>query len=84
MARGANVIAAGGARVSEQLSRHSLDKRGPMDIDELVVGTVCGSAGTSGIAGNPAAGRMLSGRWGTVYVRSSLLPYKSFEPISLT
>ncbi|MEM7212348.1 MAG: UxaA family hydrolase [Pseudomonadota bacterium] len=32
-------------------------KRVPMDIDELVVGTVCGgSDGTSGITGNPAAG----------------------------
>lgn len=32
--------------------------RAPMGVDELIVGTVCGgSDGTSGISGNPAAGR---------------------------
>ncbi|MTI15737.1 hydrolase [Rhodobacteraceae bacterium RKSG542] len=41
-------------------TRHALDQQTkvPMEVSELVVGTICGgSDGTSGIAGNPAAGR---------------------------
>jgi len=51
-------IAEGRAFVAAQ--RASLDAMAavPMDISELVIGTVCGgSDGTSGITGNPAAGR---------------------------
>lgn len=51
-------IAEGRAFVEEQ--RAALDAMAtvPMDVSELVIGTVCGgSDGTSGITGNPAAGR---------------------------
>lgn len=58
---------AGGTRASiaegrafVESARWQLDMQAPvaMGIDELVVGTVCGgSDGTSGITGNPAAGR---------------------------
>jgi altronate dehydratase large subunit len=51
-------IAEGRAFVAEQ--RAALDGAVcvPMDVNELIVGTVCGgSDGTSGITGNPAAGR---------------------------
>jgi altronate dehydratase large subunit len=51
-------IAEGRAFVAEQ--RAALDRAVcvPMDVNELIVGTVCGgSDGTSGITGNPAAGR---------------------------
>ncbi|WP_425073297.1 UxaA family hydrolase [Sagittula sp. S175] len=40
------------------LSDLGAQTRVPMDVSELIVGTVCGgSDGTSGISGNPAAGR---------------------------
>jgi altronate hydrolase len=51
-------IAEGRAFIAEQ--RAALDALAtvPMAVDELIVGTVCGgSDGTSGITGNPAAGR---------------------------
>jgi altronate hydrolase len=51
-------IAEGQAWVAEQLPTLAAMTPVPMGIDELVVGTVCGgSDGTSGITGNPAAGR---------------------------
>ncbi|MBT4624456.1 MAG: UxaA family hydrolase [Verrucomicrobia bacterium] len=44
--------------IEETLVETEKMARVPMDINELVVGTVCGgSDGTSGISGNPAAGR---------------------------
>jgi altronate dehydratase large subunit len=51
-------IAEGQAFIAAQ--RAALDEMEtvPMDVSELVIGTVCGgSDGTSGISGNPAAGR---------------------------
>ena len=51
-------IAEGRAFVAEQRSRLDAMEAIPMLASELVVGTVCGgSDGTSGITGNPAAGR---------------------------
>ena len=51
-------IAEGRAFVAEQRSRLDAMEAVPMLASELVVGTVCGgSDGTSGITGNPAAGR---------------------------
>jgi altronate dehydratase large subunit len=51
-------IAEGRAVVAEQRSRLDAMEAVPMQASELVVGTVCGgSDGTSGITGNPAAGR---------------------------
>ena len=51
-------IAEGRAFVAEQRSRLDAMEAVPMQASELVVGTVCGgSDGTSGITGNPAAGR---------------------------
>ncbi len=53
----ARTIEAGNRFMRETLPRLEAAQRVPMDIDELVVGTVCGgSDGTSGITGNPAAG----------------------------
>ena len=50
-------IEAGQAFIRETLPALEAAERAPMAINELVVGTVCGgSDGTSGIAGNPAAG----------------------------
>ena len=50
-------IAAGVEWVKEQAGRLTLEPTVPMDVSELIVGTVCGgSDGTSGITGNPAAG----------------------------
>jgi altronate hydrolase len=50
-------IAAGRAFVAEQVALLAAAPTVPMDVSELVVGTVCGgSDGTSGITGNPAAG----------------------------
>ena len=50
-------IEAGKTFVATALQALSEQKRVPMDLNELVVGTVCGgSDGTSGITGNPAAG----------------------------
>lgn len=48
-----------GRRWVEAASRHlAATPRGPMAVDELVVGTICGgSDGTSGITANPAIGR---------------------------
>lgn len=51
-------IAEGRAWVAEQRAALDAMDTVPMDVSELVVGTVCGgSDGTSGITGNPAAGR---------------------------
>lgn len=50
-------IAAGRDWVAEQAAALALQPPVPMELSELVVGTVCGgSDGTSGITGNPAAG----------------------------
>lgn len=44
--------------VEAALATAAATPRAPMGVDELVIGTVCGgSDGTSGISGNPAAGR---------------------------
>jgi altronate hydrolase len=51
-------IAEGRAWVAEQQKALAAAPTVPMAVSELVVGTVCGgSDGTSGITGNPAAGR---------------------------
>ena len=51
-------IAEGRAWVAEQRAALDAMPTVPMDVSELVIGTVCGgSDGTSGITGNPAAGR---------------------------
>ncbi len=48
----------GRAWIAETLKAREVATRVPMRVDELVIGTVCGgSDGTSGITGNPAAGR---------------------------
>ncbi|WP_374621658.1 UxaA family hydrolase [Devosia sp.] len=48
----------GQAWVEAQVAALAEMPRVPMDVSELVVGTVCGgSDGTSGLSGNPAAGR---------------------------
>lgn len=48
----------GRAFVAEQRALLDAAPTVPMDVSELVIGTVCGgSDGTSGITGNPAAGR---------------------------
>jgi len=53
----AKKVAAGEDFVRRTLPGLEAAERVPMAIDELVVGTICGgSDGTSGIAGNPAAG----------------------------
>jgi len=51
-------IAEGRSWVAEQRAALDVMPTVPMDVSELVIGTVCGgSDGTSGITGNPAAGR---------------------------
>ena len=51
-------VAEGQAFVAAQRAVLDAAETVPMDLSELVVGTVCGgSDGTSGITGNPAAGR---------------------------
>ena len=51
-------IAQGRAWVEAQALALAGAERVPMDVSELIIGTVCGgSDGTSGITGNPAAGR---------------------------
>ena len=51
-------IEAGRTWVGETADMLAAQKRVPMDVSELVVGTICGgSDGTSGISGNPAVGR---------------------------
>jgi altronate hydrolase len=51
-------IAAGRVWVARQLAAMAGAPTVPMEIDELIVGTICGgSDGTSGLTGNPAAGR---------------------------
>jgi altronate hydrolase len=48
----------GVAFVTAALATLARETRVPMTVDELVVGTICGgSDGTSGLTGNPAAGR---------------------------
>lgn len=50
-------IAAGQEWIAARLEELSVAEKVPMEISELVVGTVCGgSDGTSGITGNPAVG----------------------------
>jgi len=50
-------IAMGREWVGAQIAELAKAQRVPMDVDELVIGTVCGgSDGTSGITGNPAVG----------------------------
>ena len=52
-------IASGQAWIAQTLAELDAAQRVPMDVSELVVGTVCGgSDGTSGISGNPAVGRV--------------------------
>lgn len=54
----ASTIIQGQAWVTTTLADLTQQIRVPMDVSELVVGTVCGgSDGTSGLSGNPAAGR---------------------------
>ncbi len=54
----AATIGKGQAWIADRLRELSMAPRVAMDVSELVVGTVCGgSDGTSGISGNPAAGR---------------------------
>ncbi|MFO1175028.1 MAG: UxaA family hydrolase [Paracoccaceae bacterium] len=54
----AATIAKGQQWVAETLAALSGQERVPMAMSDLVVGTVCGgSDGTSGLSGNPAAGR---------------------------
>jgi altronate dehydratase large subunit len=51
-------IAAGCSWIAAQLEAMQHQPRVPMQVSELVIGTVCGgSDGTSGITGNPAAGK---------------------------
>ncbi|MBN9017940.1 MAG: UxaA family hydrolase [Rhizobiales bacterium] len=51
-------IEEGRAFIAEQRALLDAAPTVPMDVSELVIGTVCGgSDGTSGITGNPAAGR---------------------------
>lgn len=51
-------VRAGQDWVEAALATAAATPRAPMGVDELVIGTVCGgSDGTSGISGNPAAGR---------------------------
>lgn len=53
-----STIDAGRAWVAQAVSDLADAPRVPMDVSELVIGTVCGgSDGTSGISGNPAVGR---------------------------
>lgn len=53
-----STVEAGRDWVRGALAEIGTQSRVPMDLSELIVGTVCGgSDGTSGISGNPAAGR---------------------------
>lgn len=53
-----SALAAGRAWVEDALGQMADVPRAPMGLDELVIGTICGgSDGTSGISGNPAAGK---------------------------
>lgn len=54
----AATVARGQAWIAETVVALAAAERVPMDVSELVIGTVCGgSDGTSGISGNPAVGR---------------------------
>lgn len=54
----AATIAKGKAWVAAQAKEIAAQPRVPMAVSELVIGTICGgSDGTSGISGNPAAGK---------------------------
>ncbi len=54
----AATIAEGQKWVAEQVAALAQAEKVPMQVSDLVIGTVCGgSDGTSGISGNPAAGR---------------------------
>jgi altronate dehydratase large subunit len=51
-------ISAGRDWVTQQLAVLAEQPTVPMGVDELIIGTICGgSDGTSGLTGNPAAGR---------------------------
>lgn len=53
-----STIRAGRAWVQEMVEQLRATPRGPMGVNELVVGTICGgSDATSGLTANPAAGR---------------------------
>jgi altronate hydrolase len=53
-------IAAGRSWISDERDRTSIDRRAPIALRDLVVGTICGgSDGTSGITANPVVGRVL-------------------------
>ncbi len=54
----AKTIKAGTAWMESQIQALTDQPRVTMDINELIIGTICGgSDGTSGISGNPAAGK---------------------------
>jgi altronate dehydratase large subunit len=53
-----STVAAGRDWVAARLEELAAQGTVPMGLDELIVGTICGvSDGTSGLTGNPAAGR---------------------------
>ncbi|PKR60212.1 UxaA family hydrolase [Thalassospira lohafexi] len=54
----AKTVATGKEWVRSALNKVAQVERAPMGVDELIIGTICGgSDGTSGISGNPAAGK---------------------------
>ncbi|RCK19469.1 UxaA family hydrolase [Thalassospira lucentensis] len=54
----AKTVATGKGWVRSALTKVAQVERAPMGVDELIIGTICGgSDGTSGISGNPAAGK---------------------------
>tara|TARA_R110000796_G_scaffold11478_3_gene38406 strand:+ start:106112 stop:107314 length:1203 start_codon:yes stop_codon:yes gene_type:complete len=54
----AKTVATGKEWVRSALTKVAQVERAPMGVDELIIGTICGgSDGTSGISGNPAAGK---------------------------
>ncbi|MES2435190.1 MAG: UxaA family hydrolase [Pseudomonadota bacterium] len=53
-----STVQAGADWIAQTLAQIATGPRAPMGVDELIIGTVCGgSDGTSGISGNPAAGK---------------------------
>src|SRR5690606_10805814 len=53
-----STIEAGAEWIRQALAQIAEVPRARMGVDELIIGTVCGgSDGTSGISGNPAAGK---------------------------
>lgn len=54
----AQTVSTGRAWVTNALKEIEKTERVPMGVNELIIGTICGgSDGTSGISGNPAAGK---------------------------